>query len=411
MASRFILLTLSGNATLPNTVRCGQIAYDWKTIPRFRSSAARSTFPARSKKIRSPQEIVPWSGRWKPAIDISVVVFPHPLGPSRVRNSLSRTVKLTSLSARPWARPWARPSARPCPWPKALLRPATVMSGMTVSSGPDREQPASGRDGDHRDRDLHHGQRRDRPGRTLPQGVQHRDAHDLVAGSGEEQGRVVVVQDRDEQQYERREQRGPQYREGDPGHRRPPARAAGASRMVQRLADRREGGGHHEIRDRERADAERQHDPPDAVPQRAPRGIDQQEGPEEPDPDDDPGDGPGEQHDEGKGTAQPESRTVRHGRGERDDRAGENGADGGDLDGVQDRVGQGALADRPPVAEREQVPRSDQRRQLGDQRGQRERRDRSERRGRQVQPEQRAQHPPGPGPQPHADLRRGAASP
>src|SRR5579859_5098266 len=295
MASLFILLILSGNATLPNTVRCGQIAYDWKTMPRFRCSAARSTFPARSKKIRSPQEIVPSSGRWKPAIDISVVVFPHPLGPSRVRNSLSRTVKLTLLSARPCARPR----------PKVLLKPATVMSGMTVSSDPGssdpgREQPASGRDGDHRYRDLHHGQRRDGPGRALTQGIQHRDAHDLVAGSDEEQGRVVVVQDRDEQQDERREQRGPQDRQDDPGHRRPPARAAGASRLVQRLADRRKGSGQHEIRDRERADAERQHDAPDTVPQRAPRGIDQQEGPEEPDPDDDPRDGPGEQHDDRK---------------------------------------------------------------------------------------------------------------
>ena len=40
-ASFFIRRILSGNATLPKTVRCGQIAYDWKTIPRFRSSAAR----------------------------------------------------------------------------------------------------------------------------------------------------------------------------------------------------------------------------------------------------------------------------------------------------------------------------------------------------------------------------------
>src|SRR5260221_9300671 len=110
--------------------------------------------------------MVPSSGRWKPAIDISVVVLPHPLGPSRVRNSLSRTLKLTSFSARSW--------------PKALLRPATVISGITVSPDPGREQSASECDGDDRYRDLHHGHRRDRSGQALLQCAQHGDTHDFV---------------------------------------------------------------------------------------------------------------------------------------------------------------------------------------------------------------------------------------
>src|SRR5260370_24832715 len=65
-------------------------------MPRLRSSAGRSIPAARSTNVWSPQAMIPWSGLWNPAIDIRVVVLPQPDGPSRVTNSLSLTVKLTS---------------------------------------------------------------------------------------------------------------------------------------------------------------------------------------------------------------------------------------------------------------------------------------------------------------------------
>ena len=48
---------------------------------------------------RSPNQISPASGWWKPAMALRVVVLPQPDGPSRVRNSPSGTSRLRSSTA------------------------------------------------------------------------------------------------------------------------------------------------------------------------------------------------------------------------------------------------------------------------------------------------------------------------
>src|SRR5215208_97335 len=71
------------------TVMCGQSAYDWKTIPMSRLLGGTLIRRAASKTVRSPKAIWPSSADSRPATQRSVVVLPHPLGPSKTRNSPS----------------------------------------------------------------------------------------------------------------------------------------------------------------------------------------------------------------------------------------------------------------------------------------------------------------------------------
>src|SRR5215218_4228194 len=180
-ARRFTFRTLSGNARLSNTVMCGHTAYDWKTMPRLRCSAATSTRRSASKNVSAPTAILPSFGDWKPAIDISVVDLPHPDGPSRVKSSPSATVKLTLSSAR-----WS---------PNSFTSDSTWISGIVTSRHADLGQPRPDREHDDCDGDLHDRERRDRPDRTLDELGQHRRAHHLRPRLDEEDGGVVVVQD------------------------------------------------------------------------------------------------------------------------------------------------------------------------------------------------------------------------
>ena len=81
-------------ATFSKTVRCGNRAYDWKTMPISRLSGVR----ARDVLCRPPG-----SGRRlafsKPAIIRSVVVFPQPDGPSSVTNAPPANDSETSSTA------------------------------------------------------------------------------------------------------------------------------------------------------------------------------------------------------------------------------------------------------------------------------------------------------------------------
>src|SRR6266511_4210073 len=78
---------------------CGQIAYDWNTMPSPRSSAKRTRVPANEKNTWPPTEISPASGVSRPATQRSVVVLPQPDGPSSVNSSPSFTVKVMSSTA------------------------------------------------------------------------------------------------------------------------------------------------------------------------------------------------------------------------------------------------------------------------------------------------------------------------
>ena len=94
---------------LRRTFMCGYSAKSWKT-------KAMSRCEARLKLTSSsPRKICPEVGSSSPAIMRSVVVLPQPEGPSRQKNSPSRTVKLESFtavkSAKALCRFWTRISA------------------------------------------------------------------------------------------------------------------------------------------------------------------------------------------------------------------------------------------------------------------------------------------------------------
>src|SRR6185503_8573773 len=109
--------TCSGNAAFSNTVMCGQMAYDWNTMPKPRRFGATKTPLAEEKTTRPFTEISPARGRSSPAIDRSVVVLPQPLGPSSVKRRPSSTVKLTSCAAL---------TTSPCGFGYSVNSPATL---------------------------------------------------------------------------------------------------------------------------------------------------------------------------------------------------------------------------------------------------------------------------------------------
>src|SRR5262245_12263475 len=66
---------------------CGQIAYDWKTMPRLRRWGGTKTRGDAAATTRPRSMISPPSGCSRPAMRRRVVVFPQPLGPSSVNTS------------------------------------------------------------------------------------------------------------------------------------------------------------------------------------------------------------------------------------------------------------------------------------------------------------------------------------
>jgi hypothetical protein len=79
---------------------CGQIAYDWNTMetPRFSAGVLRR---CDAEKTSVPfSAIDPPMGSSRPATDRSVVVLPHPDGPSNVTSSPCPTLRDTSSTAR-----------------------------------------------------------------------------------------------------------------------------------------------------------------------------------------------------------------------------------------------------------------------------------------------------------------------
>src|SRR3954453_21456341 len=79
----------------------------------------------------------PASGVWKPEIDMSVVDFPQPLGPSSVKSSPSATSNETSSSARLSV--------------NCLTRDSTWISGIVTSRHADLEDDRA--EEEHEDRD------------------------------------------------------------------------------------------------------------------------------------------------------------------------------------------------------------------------------------------------------------------
>src|SRR5712691_1064544 len=164
----------------------------------------------------------PASGAWNPAIDISVVVFPQPEGPSSVTNSLSLTVKVT----------WSRTRLGP----NDLARCSTRISDMTGAPDCARAKAAH----DRADQALDDGPRGDRAHHSPLPVLQHGYPGDFCAWLLQEDDRVVVAEQCHEHQHERgehgRSERGKQYPAGDG----PPARSAGAGGPVELGADPRQ---------------------------------------------------------------------------------------------------------------------------------------------------------------------------
>src|SRR3989337_2761877 len=98
---------------------------------------------------RPPISISPLSGRSSPATQRSVVVLPHPLGPSRTQNSPSTTSRLIPCKA----------STRPCRVLNPFRSPLTRINSEPALLGartPDFPQP-----GKPQPQTAHHGQGED----------------------------------------------------------------------------------------------------------------------------------------------------------------------------------------------------------------------------------------------------------
>src|SRR6266511_4138361 len=105
---------------------CGQIAYDWKTMPRPRSFAGTRIRCSDESRTRSRIRISPPSGVSRPAMERSVVVLPQPEGPRSVKSSPSASLKLTSSTAR------TRPVRSPRPGGNVFTSCVIVSTGSTL---------------------------------------------------------------------------------------------------------------------------------------------------------------------------------------------------------------------------------------------------------------------------------------
>src|ERR1700716_443465 len=100
--------------------------------------------------------MVPRSGFSSPAIDISVVVFPQPLGPSNVTSSPWAAANVTSSSTRVA--------------PKLLVRLRMCTSGIQCAP----QDPPGHRDHDGDDAELNHGKGGDRADNPACPELEHR---------------------------------------------------------------------------------------------------------------------------------------------------------------------------------------------------------------------------------------------
>ena len=121
--------TVSGKATLSWTDMCGQIAYDWKTMPSPRAFAGTWAPDRAESRVRPPTTISPLSGVSRPAMQRRIVVFPQPDGPSRAKNSPRRTENVT-----PSAATTVRASS-PLPAANVFVRSSMRSSASLIAAG------------------------------------------------------------------------------------------------------------------------------------------------------------------------------------------------------------------------------------------------------------------------------------
>src|SRR5207249_3966095 len=251
--------TSSGKAAFWKTFMCGQMAYDWNTMPKPRRLGATKTFRAEEYTTRSPTLISPARGRSRPAIERRVVVFPQPLGPSSVNSFPSGTSNVTSCAARTI-------------WPRSLgysVKSPATFSTRFSGSLLDSEflaQELGHHDQNKECQNKEHSQRRQlHVLAVLPQ-FPDGDRQDLGAGAVE-QDRAGELADRDDHHVDpARDEPGLQERQDDAAKGGAPGGAAHRRGFLELLVDLQHGSGVVAESIRHKAgDVGDEHDPDRAV--------------------------------------------------------------------------------------------------------------------------------------------------
>src|SRR6266404_7152344 len=207
---------------------CGQIAYDWNTIPRPRWFAGTRVFVSDEKSTRPATEIVPLSGVSRPAIERSVVVLPQPDGPSSVKSSPSCTSSETSSTA--CTRPRASPFAAGNVFSRLRISSSANLCLLDADAG---AELVGDRDEDDERADQHHAERRHLGLQAVAPLLPDNDREDFLARRVEQDRRADLAE-RDDQDVDpagdetRREQR-----QHDPPECVPPAGAAHLCRLLE----------------------------------------------------------------------------------------------------------------------------------------------------------------------------------
>src|SRR5690606_9793598 len=232
------------NATLSNTFMCGHSAYCWNTIDSARFSGGTITFclPSVEYTTLPLTSISPASGVSSPAIHRSMVVLPHPLGPSSDTKSPGSISNDTSSSAT--AEPGnslAKLVTRIADMASLLwLTVAGRCSSVLLAAEPPHDPHSH-----EYERQIDVDQRKQ--AHPLAFGVHRPDRRreHLVARRDDQHRRGQfphrVVEDDDH----RGQQAGPQQRERHPADHGRPGRAEHPARFLERLVhlqDRRVGG-------------------------------------------------------------------------------------------------------------------------------------------------------------------------
>src|SRR5256886_1997513 len=250
------LETRSGKAAFSNTVMCGQMAYDWNTMPSPRRFGGTKPPRCEEYTISPPTEISPCRGLSRPAMERKVVVLPQPLGPRSVNSLPCGTSKATSCAAR-------------TAWPRSSTYSVHSPATLSTLRLPDAELPAHplGEQHEHEQtQDKHHAKRRELdvlP--VLPQLPDH-DRENLGSRAVEQDRARQLADGNDHDVDPSGDQPRLEQRQDDAAESRRPARPAHRGGLFQLLVDLQHRGGvvaqavGHEARD-----VGDQHDPDRAV--------------------------------------------------------------------------------------------------------------------------------------------------
>src|SRR5262245_41581336 len=224
--------------------------------------AMSRSFGGRSLTTRSPMAISPEVISSRPATIRSVVVLPHPDGPTKTMNSLSRMVRFTSLTA--WTSSYflLRSFSTTCAMVTSLSRwsfapavmPRAARYYHTPSGSPRRLPLSLDRPGEaghvvldeERVDQRHRDRAQQRPGHELAPEVDvaadqlghHADRHRLPLRRGEEdQGVDELVPGQREREDPRGQDARHRDREDDPEHRAEARRAVDARALLQLARD------------------------------------------------------------------------------------------------------------------------------------------------------------------------------